>query len=366
MNSIEKLMEGAVAQGIFPSAVLACGDTETLRYLQAFGNAVIDPPTPARTETVYDLASLTKPLATAASLMLLVQDGALGLDQPLGEIVSRFSRSDKAHITVRQLLGHTSGLPDWRPYYESLMRVPLERRRAELCELLANEPLVYRPKEQTLYSDVGFLVLQEVVEETAGSPLDEIFETRICRPLGISSLFFRRLSESGAVEDGRQRDTGAGFAATEICPWRNRLLIGEVHDDNAHLLGGVAGHAGLFGTARDAWLLVAELCRSFAGKPGKGLFNPNVVKAFFTVKPGPGSFVLGFDTPSRPGSSSGRYFSDLSVGHLGFTGVSFWADLEKKAIVILLSNRVHPARSREGIKHFRPVIHDAAMERFFL
>lgn len=366
MDRIESLMEGALSQGIFPSAVLLCGDTQAPLYSKAFGKAVIDPPSPARTGTVYDLASLTKPLATAASLMLLVQDNLLGLDQPVARTLTWLAGTDKEAITTRQLLGHCSGLPDWKPYYETLVKEPFEGRRQALRRLLAAEGLVCRPGEQTLYSDVGFMLLQELVESLSKMPLDDFFAARIAGPLGIESLFFRRLGEKGPIGGEAGGNPGHFFAATEDCPWRNRILQGEVHDDNAHLLGGVAGHAGLFGTAAGVWRLVAELCRSFRGQGESRVFSKNVATAFFTVRPGPGSFALGFDTPSRPGSSSGRHFADLSVGHLGFTGVSFWADLQKDAIVILLTNRVHPTRSREGIKHFRPVIHDAAMERFFL
>ncbi|NVM22381.1 MAG: serine hydrolase, partial [Desulfobacterales bacterium] len=152
------------------------------------------------------------------------------------------------------------------------------------------------------------------------------------------------------------------YAATEDCPWRGKILDGEVHDDNAYAMGGVAGHAGLFGTAKDVYGILKELLNVYEGKPNSGLFHLDVVETFFQHRSDAGSWALGFDTPTRPDSSSGRHFSDQSIGHLGFTGTSFWMDLLRGIIVVLLTNRIHPSRQNEKIKAFRPLLHDSIME----
>jgi CubicO group peptidase (beta-lactamase class C family) len=175
------------------------------------------------------------------------------------------------------------------------------------------------------------------------------------KPLGLENLFFLPLKES-------EIRPGHACAATEDCPWRHKILEGEVHDDNAYVVGGVAGHAGLFGTARDIFGLLQHLLDTYTGKVASKVFQRETVQTFFECQQDQGRFALGFDTPTGLESSSGRYFSDHSVGHLGFTGTSFWMDLEEEVIVILLTNRVHPSRANEKIKDFRPMLHDTVME----
>jgi CubicO group peptidase (beta-lactamase class C family) len=152
------------------------------------------------------------------------------------------------------------------------------------------------------------------------------------------------------------------FAATEQCPWRKDLLVGRVHDENTYVMGGVQGHAGLFGTAVDVHRLLVELLSAYHGRPLAGCFEPDLVRLFFQRWAGTDR-TLGFDTPSVENSSSGRFFSTNTVGHLGFTGTSFWMDLDQAVIVILLTNRIHPTRNNETIRQFRPKLHDAVMKR---
>jgi len=355
MKAVYDLMAQAVHEGVFPGSVLLVAKEEQVVFFEAFGHARLRPKRAMTKDTVFDLASLTKPLATALSVMILAQQGRLGLDQILGRTVPEFLGTHKQDITIRQLLSHTSGLPDYRPYYEPLTKVPFPEREVVLQNLLLGEKLIYAPGKVCLYSDMGFMILKWVVEVVAKKPFDRFVEDSVYGPLKLKDLFFVLL-------DGHRRSDDHPCAATEDCPWRGRILEGEVHDENAHALGGVAGHAGLFGTAQDVSMLLLELLKTCLAESNSGLFHHDTVRTFFQRHANVGTYALGFDTPSRPDSSSGRYFSDKSVGHLGFTGTSFWMDLEKAVTVVLLTNRIHPTRKNERITEFRPLLHDTVMD----
>ena len=355
MNPVRSLIHHGVADSVLPGGVLLVAKESRAVFFEAFGVARLSPERPMTTDTVFDLASLTKPLATTVALMLLVQQARLNLDQTLGSAIPDLSGTDKEGISIRQLLSHTSGLPDYQPYYKKLVRLPRSERKDSLRALLSTEKLVDEPGAVSVYSDLGFMILEWLVEVTAQEPLDRFVEESVYRPLKLSNLYFVLLN-GGNVRDDHP------YAATEECPWREKILDGEVHDENAYALGGVAGHAGLFGTAQDVYILLRELLSVHAGEPNTGLFRQDVVQTFFERQPDVGSWALGFDTPSGANSSSGHYFSDQSVGHLGFTGTSFWVDLLKGVIVILLTNRIHPNRENERVKAFRPLLHDRVME----
>lgn len=355
MKTVEDLMEKAVDEGVFPGSVLLVANKGEVAFLEAFGQARLSPKRAMTKDTVFDLASLTKPLATTVSVMLLVQQGRLSLDQTLGSAIPESLGTNKQDITVRQLLSHTSGVPEYRPYYRTLARVPSPELKSVLKELLLSEDLDHEPGKVCLYSDVGFMILQWLVESAAEEPLDRFVQESVYEPLKLKGLFFVPLNSHNGKDD-------RPYAATEDCPWRKRILDGQVHDENAYTSGGVAGHSGLFGTAYAAYVLLQELMTTYLGEPNTGLFHPDMVQTFFRRHSDVGSWALGFDTPTRPDSSSGRHFSDQSIGHLGFTGTSFWADLTKAVIVILLTNRIHPTRQNEKIKDFRPRLHDTVME----
>ena len=353
MSSVRDLMQRGVADGVFPGGVLLVAKKDRVVFLEAFGHARLTPERAMTIDTVFDLASLTKPLATTLVLMLLVQQEKLSPDQTLGTAIPDFLGTDKKHITIRQLLSHTSGLPDYRPYYTELVEPSPSERKGSLRALLLAERLIEQPGQVSLYSDVGFMVLQWIAEVAAQESLDSLAERLIYRPLGLKDLFFVSLNVH--KEDERP------YAATEDCPWRGKILDGVVHDENAYALGGVGGHAGLFGTAQGVYGILKELFDVYAGRPNRGLFRRDVVQTFLKRQSDIGSWALGFDTPTRPDSSSGRYFSDQSVGHLGFSGTSFWVDLLKGVIVILLTNRIHPKRKNIEIRAFRPRLHDTVM-----
>lgn len=355
MNSVDGLMREATARNIFPGARLLVARAGRILLDKAYGQANIYSREAVTRTTLFDLASLTKPLATTLALVKLIQKGKLQLDQTLAAILPDFAASSKGDIPIHRLLDHTSGLPDYRPYYLEIRHLPVDRRKEALQHRIIAEPLVSVIGEKTRYSDIGFMILQWVAEGLSGISLDDFVKTEIYDPLGVENLFYIR----------HDRFIPAGkYAATEFCPWRQRMLAGQVHDDNAYVMGGVAGHAGLFGSASAVHAVLEELLYNFHGNPSKRVFSPDLVRLFFRKNPG-GDRALGFDMPSAVGSSSGNHFTlDSTVGHLGFTGTSFWMDLDLQMIVILLTNRVHPSRANESIKVFRPLIHDQVMKEF--
>ena len=353
MKSAEKIMHAGISEGIFPGAVLHVRAGDKVVFEQAYGRADIFADRRMTKETLFDLASLTKPLATSLAVMSLVQQGEMGLDDTCVKICPELKNSDKAAITVRQLLNHSSGLPAWRPFFMNLKNQGPSSSRRELMRLLMREPLEHSPGQGTSYSDLGYMLLHLLVERLTEQPLNLYVEEHIYLPLGISHLSFNCLSQPVANSER--------YAATQLCPWRNRLMIGQVDDDNAWAAGGVAGHAGLFGTADGVGRLLSALVRADQDDDGSGVFDPAQVRLFFNSRPGE-RWALGFDTPAEHGSSAGRFFPNDSVGHLGFTGTSFWVHRRRRIVVVLLTNRVHPFRFQSGIKDFRPRLHDAVME----
>jgi CubicO group peptidase (beta-lactamase class C family) len=219
-------------------------------------------------------------------------------------------------------------------------------------QLLLDEPLLHPPGAKAIYSDLDFMLLEWVVETCAGQRLDDFLAEHVYAPLQAAPLFF--IDREGPVPP-------AAYAATEQCVWRGRLLEGEVHDENAYALGGVAGHAGLFGTAAAIHAVLTELLAAYHEQAAARLFRSDIVRRFWLPEPGAGK-TLGFDLPSAVHPSCGRFFPSDSIGHLGFTGTSFWVHRNQSLCVILLTNRVHPSRDNLSIRQFRPQIHDAVMQ----
>jgi CubicO group peptidase (beta-lactamase class C family) len=352
MAEVDAAMGAAISGGVFPGAVLLVARNGRVGHHRAFGCADLFSGERVTCDTLFDLASLTKPLATALALMHLVQQGAVELDRPVAEVVPRLTGKSHRTITTRHLLSHCSGLPPMRPYYFRLCHLPSGQRIDAVKRWVRREPLLFPPGAKDAYSDIGFMVLQWLVEALSGLPLDGYVTRNIYRHIAGDVPFFIDLS-STAKQRGQ-------FAATELCPWRGCLLKGEVHDDNAHAMGGIGGHAGLFGTATAVFHLVQALLDVDAGINRCGLFDSASLQLFLS-RQALGRFTLGFDTPSSQGSSAGRFFTGGSVGHLGYSGTSFWMDRRKAVIIILLTNRVHPTRFNTGIKAFRPRLHDAVM-----
>ena len=348
------LRQGLEAE-YFPGAVLVVGYQGNVVYEEAVGNAALLPSARGMTvDTVFDLASLTKPIATATALMLLLESGRVRLDDPIGTYVSTWCRPPGDTPTLRQLLSHCSGLPAWRPYYQNIDPISpvLDRLRA-VYAAVHREPLSSRPGTMVQYSDAGFILLGEIVETVAGMPLDAFCRREIFTALHTEGIDFRNLEHS--------RPAGIPFASTEQCPWRRLIMDGEVHDENAWIMGGVAGHAGLFATGRQVWQFAQSLLECLKGR--SWLVSTLTARTFTTCQGTPegSTWALGWDTPTPGNSSAGKYFSPAAIGHLGFTGTSLWIDPRTQVIVVLLTNRIHPSRQREGIRTFRPLIHDAVM-----
>jgi len=356
-DRIKSLMNEGVERGVYPGAVLLVGHKGENIFFQEVGHRSLAPGSdPMQKGTIFDLASLTKPLATSLAIMSMVDKEVVHLDQPLTDLLPETVPEDKRNLTLRLLLCHSAGFPDWKPFYLELNQFPLEERKKQLRQRLLKIPLTYRPGNEVLYSDLGFMMLEWIVEESTGLPLNKFVDKYFYGPLSLKRTFFSNTECQLRFEEDQ-------FAATEDCPWRKRIMRGYVHDENAYVLGGYSSHAGLFGTAEEVYLLADLLRRHFLGQRADYL-KPETVKTFFNRQNivNGSTWALGWDTPSTQDSSSGRYFSTNSVGHLGFTGTSVWMDLEKDIIVVSLTNRIHPTRNNEKIKAFRPKIHDVIME----
>jgi serine-type D-Ala-D-Ala carboxypeptidase len=366
---VENAFQEAIEKGSFPGAVVLVGLGEEVVFERAFGfRSLVPEKSPMQPDTIFDLASLTKPLATATAIMLLVRERRLRLDDRVTRFFPNFAVFGKTHVTFRHLLAHCSGLPGWKPYYEQIIR---EEKAGKINFLASRAAKSYVFQEiqrekplgpagtQSLYSDLGFMFLGEVVEEITGSTLDRYCQDRIFKTAGLHSTSFVDLTH---LRTRRLQPVQEMIAPTENCPWRKRILCGEVHDDNAYAMGGVAGHAGLFSSARDIHRLLTRLGRCLRG--GDPFLPEPLVQEFLTRDNSvqESTYALGWDTPASKNSSSGSHFSPRSVGHLGFTGTSIWWDLEKDRHVILLTNRIHPSRSNDKIKEFRPFIHDLIMK----
>jgi serine-type D-Ala-D-Ala carboxypeptidase len=349
-------LEQAVEDQTFPGAVLLVGNHAQILSCHAAGRLDSDAEAPpVRTDTIFDLASLTKPLATTLGIMLLVQDGLLEWDQPIGEVLQLTGSSPliQAGITLSHLLSHCSGLPAYSSFYYWLKKYSPQNPKAWVREHIVAQPLRSLPGECSIYSDLGFMLLEWTVEYASGQSLDSFTRQRIYTRLGLERTDFFGGCEH-AFEQGE-------FASTGICRFRKQRLQGIVHDRNAWAVGGVNGHAGLFSTATDLWRLLSELYAAYQGHSNK-MFDKEIVRRMWKrCETPPGTtWALGFDTPRAEDSSAGNYFSAHSVGHLGFTGCSFWLDLCSGIIVILLSNRTASNPPNIKIRRLRPFIHDLA------
>jgi len=366
---VAAVIDEAVAAGAFPGAVLLVSQQGAVLHHDAFGSRSLEPQrTPMERDTVFDLSSLTKPLATTTAVMLLVREGKLRVEDRVTRFIPNFGVYGKTGVTLRHLLAHCSGLAAWRPFHREIAEAARNRRPHFLGSLSARESiyqeihrarLEYAPGSRSVYSDLGFLLLGELVELVAGTTLDRFCHERIFRPLGLRSTGFIDLER---LRLGRLAPVASAIAPTERCPWRGKVLCGEVHDDNAWAAGGVAGHAGLFASAGDVHALVCWLRACALGEDS--LLPADLVRRFWTrdaLVPG-STWALGWDTPSPAGSSAGSRVSPHAVGHLGFTGTSLWIDLQRDAHVIFLTNRVHPSRRDERIRDVRPRVHDAVWE----
>ena len=337
------MLRGRLQSGDFPSAVYVIAEHGSAVFADALGDAVREPERrPATLETIYDLASLTKPLVTGLLCAQLVELGELTLDSSVANYLLEFDRPDKNRITIRELLTHTSGLPAWRPLY--LLAVEKESALASI----ANEPLGARPGEKVIYSDLGFIVLGFLLERLMGSRLDELALNRIMKPLDLQHTFFNPAAATrtgvAACERGNayERDLcERSFSVESIASyggWRKEVVWGNVHDGNAHFLGGTAGHAGLFSTAHETLRLANQFIAGQSQLLSSGtckLFQQNMTAGLNEAR----SFA--WQLAATKDSTAGPSLPRDAFGHTGFTGSSCWIDAVRARVFILLTNRTH-------------------------
>ena len=356
-DRIGRLMEAGVADGVFPGGVALWGDRERVVGEVTAGRLRILPPPPGppvTPDTLFDLASLTKPLATGALVLLAVSEGRLDLSRTVGQYLPEAAGCFAGEAPLRELLSHSSGLCAWAPLYDRIdPALSREARKSELLRLILALPPAAPWGGKSIYSDFGFMLLGWILERVWEEPLEQLYRERIARPLGVASADF--LSPDSplreAVLNGR-----LPVASTETDPASGEPFTGVVHDEHARLLGGVSGHAGLFGSALAVWVLARPWL-------GGGFFSESWLAEFRSRQPGL-EWALGWDTPT-PGSSSGHHMTPGgAIGHLGYAGTSLWIDWKRERVVVLLTNRVHPVRTNNRIREFRPILHDAIMEGF--
>lgn len=340
-EKISSFLAGRIADGDFPSAVYVVGVGGRVVLADALGHTVKTEAQqyPATTETIYDLASLTKPLVTGLLCARRIERGEIELDEAVARFLPEFDRADKRAITLRQLLTHTSGLPAWRPLY-----LTTGGRVERAMQSIANETLEAAPGTRVRYSDLGFITLGFLLERMAGAPLNEIARSEIFDPLKLKRTFFNPepalQTEIAANEQGNfyERQMCEEMGATAQVNWREHLVWGEVHDGNAHFLGGAAGHAGLFSTARETLRLATQFLpdQTELLKPETcSLFRTNMTAGLEEAR------SVAWQLARTPDSTAGPQLSLDSFGHLGFTGTSCWVDAERQRTFILLTNRTH-------------------------
>lgn len=350
----EVLRQG-LATRAFPSVSVEVGSRENISWREAFGSLTYDADAaPADPHTIFDLASLTKVVCTTTLFMRAVDDGVLGVDDHVSQWIPEWRAADRAGVTLRDLLAHSSGLTAYLPFYRDLSG------RAEFQAAIASSPLEYAPRTRALYSDLGFILLGFILEDARNREVSR-WPGALDQAARLASQFHRVSTYLTAepLQFSPPRDWRSRTAPTEADPWRGRTLQGEVHDENAWALGGVAGHAGLFGTAAAVGAFARALLHTVHGTGV--LAKPATARAFLQPTDVAGSSrALGWDT-MRPTSSCGTLMSSTAIGHTGFTGTSLWIDPERDLYVVLLTNRVHGGRDNVQIQQVRSRFHDAVV-----
>ena len=331
LRVIDRVVQHGIKAGGFPGAAVVVGRKGASVWHKGFGHIDWAKSSPAvsPSETIYDLASLTKVVGTTTAVMILYDEGLIGLDDPVSKYLPEFSGGLKDSVTVRLLLEHRSGLPPDRPLWR-LASSPSDARR-----IVLSTQLDYRPGTRYVYSDLGAMTLAFIVEKVSGQPIDGFLHDRVYAPLGMSHTFFR---PADSLKDN--------VAPTEVTPPRGYPLQGEVHDENAYALGGVAGHAGLFSTAQDL-AVFAQMMLNGGEYDGVRIVADSTIRLFTTRAAG--NRALGWAMADGQWGS-GEFLSNQAYGHVGYTGTSLWIDPTRDMFVILLTNRVHAARARRPEK----------------
>src|SRR3989440_1413949 len=339
-RAISDFLRLRIAAGDFPSAVYVVAEKGRAVFAEAIGDAVLQPVKHAATlETIYDLASLTKPLITALLCAQLFESAEMTLEGSVATYLPEFNRPDKSAITIRQLLTHTSGLPAWRPLY--LVSDSVEGALAAI----ANEPLEYEPGERVVYTDLGFITLGFLMQRLTGRSLTDLAQQEIFRPLQLHHTFFnpKEALRTGIAAcetgNGYERDMcERDFQSSQRSHWRNEVIWGQVHDGNAYFLGGAAGHAGLFSNAEETLMIANQFIGAqsqILSKDTCELFRQNLTPGLNEAR------SFGWQLAATTDSTAGLALPPDTFGHTGFTGTSCWIDAERQRVFILLTNRTH-------------------------
>jgi len=361
-SEIDEIISGGILTGSFPGAQVLIGNERDILYNKSYGNFTYDENSPVVTDyTMYDLASVTKVLATTSAIMKLYDQRKFNLSDKVSYYIPEFGSNGKEDITILNLLIHNSGLTAFVPFYKYYSN------SEEVMDAIYNAELEYPTGSQSVYSDLNAVILGKLVEKISGKDLNQYCIDNIFLPLDMQNTMF--------VPDDSRKDKIA--PTEEDTYWRGRLLQGEVHDETTAMLNGVSGNAGLFSNARDIYKLMSVLLNDgryynpyTRSLKEERMFDEFTVELFtkkYTDVLYENSRALGWDT--KPLDSSTKYripcgelISENCFGHTGYTGTSVWCDRERKIIVILLTNRVYPSRSNYGIRDIRPEIHNAAIE----
>ena len=362
-EAARRIADEAVTSGVTPGGVVAVrarGAVDAMAFGRTHQGA--EAGEPVTVDTVYDVASLTKPVATLAVFLRLWERGALALDTPAASLVPELTARGGDGITLAHLLGHAAGLPDYLPFYQRLWageRAGAASARDALVRMVGQAALLDPPGTTARYSDLGYILLGAGLERAGGQRLDQLARALVFEPLGMAATHFVDL------ERPHPAPPVTGVAPTEVCA-RRGLVWGEVHDENAHAAGGIAGHAGLFSTAGDLARFAAAMNAAVRGeRDGAGPFDPARARRAATTPSVPGAtWRLGWDTPSpTPGvSHAGDRWPRDGFGHLAFTGCSMWLDPLRDRAVVIVTNRVHPTRHGTGIRELRRALMDAVVD----
>ena len=346
LSAVDSVVTAAIRDSAFPGAQVVVGKDGVIVYSKAFGTFRYGQPAEkVNRSTMYDLASVTKVIATTPAIMRLYDEGRIALDDPVARYIPQFANRGKGAVTIRNLLVHDGGLPAFKRLFLTC------RSPEEVLDSVYNTEMIYTPGDSTVYSDFDFITLGKIVERASGVALDAYADSVFFRPLGMRRTMYnppRRLWENVAPSEYDSL-------------FRRQLVRGVVHDENAYALGGVSGHAGLFSTASDLAVYLQMLMNG-GNYGGRGYLRPETVRRFIARQAPKSSRALGWDTKSTSGySSAGSLMGERTYGHTGFTGTSVWADPERKIFVILLTNRVYPTRDNQKISKIRPALHDAVI-----
>ncbi len=346
-STIDSLVNGAIQDSVFPGAVVLIGHRKRVIYNKPFGHFTYDTTSTEMTvNAMFDLASVTKVTATTSAAMLLYDRGMYRLDQKVSSILPEFRGHGKENITIKHLLVHNSGLPAFKRYYK------IFDTREQIVDDIMNTDLIFEPGTDYTYSDLGMITMQFIIEKLTGQPIDEFLRENLFDILGMQNTMYNPPPEKWYYCVPSEVDNY----------WRHTTVKGKVHDENAFVFGGVAGHAGLFSTTSDLAKLMSLYVNNGEYK-GKTIFQPSTMDMFTSIQTKYGDRGLGWGIKSVDGySSGGSKFSDTSFGHTGFTGTSIWVDKERGVFVILLTNRVYPTRENRKISSFRPVLHDTVID----